>query len=158
MWCSPKFRNWQAPDWLTSVPGSNSSLTETIDGTNYSASQQKTITRNRQPNDSTEYFMISGFDGTGNYIEIGLESNHNLTTKTYTQSADSSVLVDIYFQGVSNVNPYLSIYSSTNPASITITHIDSTSIQGTFTGIIYDMGDSTQESKTVTNGKFTLTN
>jgi len=142
----------------TSVPGSNNSLTETINGTNYSATQQKATTRSRLPNDSTEYFMINGFDGAGNYIEIGLESNHNLTAKTYTQSADSSVLVDIYFQGVSNLNPYLSIYSSTNPASITITHIDSASIQGTFAGIIYDTGDSTQDSKTVTNGKFTLTN
>ncbi|HMG81638.1 MAG TPA: hypothetical protein VK559_01255 [Ferruginibacter sp.] len=139
-----------------SVPGSKTTLTAAIDGANYSATQQKNFTRIRLPNDSTEFFTLNGLDGAGNYMEIGLESIHNLTTKTYTQTADSTVLVDIYFQGVSSANVFWAVYSSTNPSSITITHIDSVSIAGTFAGTIYDNGDSTTDSKTVTNGTFLL--
>jgi hypothetical protein len=143
---------------LTSnVPASQNIITANVAGTNYTINEQMTVSRLRLPNDSTEYFTFYGVDASTNYMEVDVWSIHNLAIGTYKQTPDSTEKINIVFQQPGG-DYYLNVYTAANPSSVTITSIDSTSIQGTFAGILYDMGDSTQDSKTVTNGKFILTN
>jgi hypothetical protein len=100
---------------------------------------------------------LYGQDGSANFVGISLQSKHNLTTGTYKQTADSSTLLTIVFQQPGG-NQYSTVYSASDPSSITITSIDSTSIKGTFSGIVYDDANPALDTKTFTNGTFILSN
>jgi uncharacterized protein YxeA len=138
----------------TSLSSSNK-VSANVDGTNYNISQQMSYSRSKLPNDSTEYFTLNGVDGSGDYMEVDVKSKHSLTTRAYTQLADSSELVRVAFSKSDNIL-YYTIYSATNPSTVTITNITGTEIQGTFVATLYDMGNVFSTPKTVTNGSFTL--
>jgi hypothetical protein len=137
------------------LPSLQGIITATVDGTNYMINKQMGIARSKLPNDSTEYFILYGEDQSLNYMEVYVYSIHNLVARAYKQSQDSTEIVKIAFQQP-NGDLYATTYTAANPSSITITSIDSTTIQGTFSGTLYDSGDSTRASKTVTNGTFIL--
>jgi hypothetical protein len=132
-------------------------ITASVNGTNFTINQQMGYTRSRLPNDSTEYFTLYGQDPSANYMGISLQSKHNLTTGVYKQTADSSTLLVVVFQQPGG-DQYSTVYSVSDPSSFTITSIDSVSIKGTFSGIIYDNGDPGLGSRTITNGTFILSN
>jgi hypothetical protein len=140
------------------IPAPPSFISATINGTGYTVNQQMTIARLRQPNDSTESFSIYGIDGNANYLEVDLLSKNNLKDSTYIFAKDSSQLIKVVFQPAGG-DSYSTAYTAANPSSITITYVDTVStIRGTFTGVLYENGDTTQSSKTITNGNFTLMN
>jgi hypothetical protein len=132
-------------------------ITASVNGTGFTINQQMGYARSRLPNDTTEYFTLFGQDPSANYMGISLQSKHSLTTGVYKQTADSSTLLTIVFQQPGNYQ-YSTVYSVSDPSSITITSIDSTSIKGTFSAILYDNGDPALDTKTLTNGTFIISN
>jgi hypothetical protein len=81
---------------------------------------------------------------TGNAIELYVQKNGSVTTGTYGGSSNASILL----------NSGTSVFSSfPQQPVITITAIDATHVEGTFSGVLSEMG-SGQGTRTITEGKF----
>ncbi len=114
--------------------------------------------------DSTVHMYIYFYDNTNanlaSYFEVDLQSYNSPFTLGTVYSDTSTVGRYTDFEIGSDFDPhnsFINYYTAGNPANpstTTITAISATSISGTFQGIMYDDGDTTKLSKTVTNGKF----
>lgn len=92
-------------------------------------------------------------------IAIGVSSFNQIAAATYNEDGSANGgagFVNLVENG--NAYPYISYVSPTNPATITITAISSSSIQGTFKGDIFLTNASgvTTTKKVITNGQFNV--
>jgi hypothetical protein len=101
---------------------------------------------------------------TGTYPNLGAGiildiSGPALSARTYTDTT-TSLPGFISDAGIGYVDgpgaSYFDAPSSAGISTITVRSLTSTNIQGTFQGIIFIGGNTTQAKKTVTNGKFNL--
>ena len=105
-------------------------------------------------------FSIFGHSGaaksTTGYISVGITSLYRqLSVGVYADSAqrtetyDVSIMYSYKDDGFFSENPH-------GRAEVNITYLDSTSIQGTFGGVVINGSTHTPAIHTVTNGKFNL--
>ncbi|MBS1524774.1 MAG: hypothetical protein JST19_03935 [Bacteroidetes bacterium] len=132
---------------------------------NFNSKVQATYTTNNETGGIV--LDISGYTGTDNhagYMGISLAANKKNSIKvgTYNISSISNqapVFIElIYGSGDPSINPslqpWISDSNGVQPATITITSVSSTNIQGTFSGSLpHYFGNDT---KTVANGKFNV--
>ena len=133
----------------------------TIDGTNrvfnykdsilfaHNSFYQLAVTGYITPGDTT---FVFGF---------GITSTSPITTGTYKLTGSPTVIY-LYYQasaGSSYYNSFAANSSTMYPASITITAVSSSNIQGTFSGTFLNDGDgrgNPNNLSVITNGKFDL--
>jgi hypothetical protein len=130
-------------------------ITATIGGTNYLFNQRGgSSIAVYQPNG--QYFSIFENDSLSNSLNIFASSYaSNFSLSSYTSALGSTNgLGNFRFSLANDTTQYAG--SIQNPIVITLTAVTSTSIQGTFQGIIYANADTSKISKVVTNGKFNL--
>jgi hypothetical protein len=144
----------------TSSPNPSNIVTATIGGTNYTFNLHVIEAIDTLGN--LQVTQIAGSDADSDHIGIIFQSVGNPTATTYSESQKTAQLIIgiskdsvTYFSYYPNFSPVTNITS--NPVTITIDSISSTSIQGTFQGEIYLTSDTTVPTKkAVTNGKFNL--
>jgi hypothetical protein len=98
--------------------------------------------------------VIGLVGASGDQIAITIQKENGVTTGTYNEN-DENTLASVMLTkgGVA----YLSDYSETNPATITISSISETSIKGSFKGEVFKFNDGSEdgpEKKVLAEGKF----
>jgi hypothetical protein len=78
-----------------------------------------------------------------------------ITPGVYIETGDPGKTASAELQ-VQGSTSYETAGTKTDPFTITVTSINSTSVQGTFHGSIYEDGDSLKTKKVITNGKFNM--
>jgi hypothetical protein len=86
---------------------------------------------------------------------VGMLNGKPITTGVYTETGDPTKIAsaELDIQGLPH---YETAGTKADPFTVTITSINTTSVQGTFHGNIYKNGDSLQTKKVITNGKFNM--
>lgn len=150
----------------------SNTITATVGGTNTSFN---TSAEAELASDSGAYIMvIAGLTGTTSSAQsmvVGLLSDQPFVKGTYTfdESTDPNTITVLpsiaYLTNTSGdessefeSNTEIDLGNSTlsTTATVTITSISTTNIQGTFSGLLVNDGDGTT-TKSVTNGKFNVT-
>ena len=117
------------------------------------------------PNDvSAHIFPIGGgqdltFTGdntAGHTIQFSVSAPGTLTTGIYTDLDNPNYPVGIDYELEGYTYIFSNIRQVTSPFTVAITSLTSTSVEGTFDGIVYFGFDSTSESRKITNGKFNI--
>ena len=103
----------------------------------------------------------NGSAKTSDRIAIYLGSVNGIKPGTYTTSGENGNSLQLFYEkGGPGTNDYFYDYGSNYPASLTLTSVSSTNVQGTFTGtLILESSLNTTSHKVVQilNGKFNLT-
>lgn len=131
-------------------------ITCTLDGVNVSFNvNAKAMRMNAGAEQSVQ---ITGMQASGNSNQIAMvvTGSSAITAGTYSENDQNGNVAGINYIEAGNTYPYVSYNSTTNPATITITAISSTSVQGSFKGDVYLMSSNgvTSTKKVVTNGQF----
>jgi hypothetical protein len=140
--------------------GKAGTITATIDGANVSFNTNaKAI---RADAGGAYSIQIMGFQGTGgnsNQIALAASDNSAIVAGIYNETmtgANGAGTVS-YIQSGSSY-PYINNGSTTNPGTVTITEVTSTSVKGTFSGDVFLMtaGGISTTKKSITNGQFSV--
>jgi hypothetical protein len=130
-----------------------------MDGTNYMFNYSVIAL---QTNTSGAYSVqVIGFQagGTGaNQIALVIAGTSQITAGTYTEDGSTTNVASVNFVQAGSAYPYVSNNSNTNPVTVTVTSISSTSIQGTFKGdaFLLDSNGATTTKKVIANGQFSV--
>jgi hypothetical protein len=145
------------------VDSSSSTITATINDTSYSFNTQIIIEADSSINST--FLLIEGFnsDTTSNIILVlNSGARSHITDTVFNVNTGTNNGGFTYIPNL-KMSPEYEGAADSNPASITVTSITDSIIQGTFQGNIYlkdsvsaNVGDSTLSYKTVTNGKFNV--
>jgi len=128
-------------------------LIATIDDTVYTFNKVTRDTSASAP--GTNLILIEAVDVDSNQIVLLFISKNPITNITYGSTGDTTNEVAIAMTYYTS-SYWASAFPATesNPATVTVTSISSSSIKGTLKGYIYLDGDSTAAYKPITNGKF----
>lgn len=136
------------------------SITASIDGTNVVFGTEAFALN--QQNSGIYALIITGFQGavnSSNQITIGIGGTSPVTTKTYTDVFDPSEDDEVSFvftQQPGNIT-YGANGEAPNTATVTITSLTSSKVEGTFSGgVVLVSGSGSPASHTITNGRFNL--
>lgn len=133
------------------------SITGNIDGTGTSFNNN--VKAARIDVGGTYSITILGFqdEGASNRISIMVTSPQPIASGVYSESSSSGNKVGaISYVQAGSSSPYVNNNSQTNPHTVTITSVNSTSIQGTFSGDVFLTNGSgvTTTKKVITKGQF----
>lgn len=113
-------------------------------------------------NDSTKYYYFEtgaqdSTDNNYNYLEVDIYTLNGLLSVNKTYGLTSDTTTEIYLYFYNNAGGYFESNGYKQaPATATITSISGNVITGTFSGTLFQYGDTTSTyKKVVTNGKFT---
>jgi hypothetical protein len=135
-------------------------ITATINGVeeNFNTGAYAQLTTGVATNSNLAIFGTNGSGTSADVMSLTLMGDQTLYTATYSSGnsgvASASIL---YSNGVATSGVLSNGYAtpaSGNPSTITITSLTSTSVQGTFSGVLVLLDGST--TKAVTNGQFSL--
>jgi hypothetical protein len=133
-------------------------ITATINDTNYIFNTN--IIDTSVYSNGTLLLELSATDLNLNKAVLAIESTTTLTATAYGGLSGDTTNEAVFGILLPNTTQYSSGFppSASNPITITVSSLTSTSIQGTFKGTIFFNGDTTSTSKkTVTNGTFSFT-
>jgi hypothetical protein len=153
---------WQSCNKNTApVVAASSAISATIDGTNESFN---TIDSSGYRNTATYYSAFisakTATSATADKMELDIYSPNAIAVGTYSLTKNYNppfgILIIYKINGSSNfANDYVIDYTGNHPASITVSSISSTNIQGAFNGTLI-AADNSGATKTITNGKFNV--
>jgi hypothetical protein len=132
-------------------------VTATIDNTNYAFNQS--VASVSGLTSLYSLLEIVGYDSTINPVAnctFQIQSKEKLTNKTFGAVGDTTSSASFEYDQNGFKYKTASKNTTTTAFTITITGMSSSSIQGTFTGNIFEEGDTTLTKKVVTNGKFDI--
>jgi hypothetical protein len=135
-------------------------ITATINDTVYTFNNKFLDTTIAEASDSEIGVEMTAQDLNLNTITLIIADRNAipLKTTTYGSTGDTVRLAGMGFASLLSNYSNLSDPPGSNPLTITVNSITSTSIQGTFKGTIFLNGDTTSaDKKTVTNGTFSFT-
>jgi hypothetical protein len=105
------------------------------------------------------YFYAEAYDSIGNYLEVEADSYYkDLSPRTYGITGDSTAYTYVDFEptGGGDYYNYTGMSNTVPSALVVITSLGS-SVQGTFSGTLYNNGDVTNaDSIVIKNGKFNM--
>jgi hypothetical protein len=132
-------------------------ITATIDDTNYAFNQS--VASVSGITSLFSLYEIVGYDSTINPVAnctLQLKSIDEFTNKTFGIVGDTTSAASFEYDQNGFKYKTASKNTATTAFTITIIGISGSSIQGTFTGNIFEEGDTTLTKKVVTNGKFDI--
>ncbi|WP_184544794.1 hypothetical protein [Mucilaginibacter sp. FT3.2] len=152
---------WLSCKNATQAVAPTSSIAATFDGTGENFS---TIDSSGYRNTATYYSAFisakNGTSATADKIELDIYSPNPIAVGTYNLSKNYNppfgILIIYKTNGGSNfADDYVVDYTGNHPASITIAALNSTNIQGTFSGTLV-AADNSGNTKTITGGRFNI--
>lgn len=108
---------------------------------------------------SIQIIGFQGVVGSSDQIAIALSSIEPIEAGTYDETGSvNGHAASVFFVKQGSSFPYINNNSTTNPATVTVTSVNATSIQGTFKGDVYltDASGITNTKKVILNGQFNL--
>ncbi|HMG83354.1 MAG TPA: hypothetical protein VK559_10005 [Ferruginibacter sp.] len=136
----------------------NNTITASVDGVTYTCNTEPGNELYQDSTGTNDWYRFDAWISDSNnvngfYIYFG-KLNQPLTTGTYGAYGDSTTQAYIEYD---STGQYWGSQTILNPATIKVTSISGSTIQGTFSGTVYLYEDSTSANKKViTNGKFNL--
>jgi hypothetical protein len=140
-------------------------ITATIDDTPFvfSLQQNSALVTTTVVDPSTTRYEVSVYGytkDTSRFVELNVIAlNQPVTAGTYIDTVSSPYTSNLLYDlGTSNALLYSSVGTNTSYSTINISSISSTSVQGTFSGVVtlVNPGTSTVVSHTVTDGQFNV--
>ncbi|QEC77652.1 hypothetical protein FSB76_17525 [Mucilaginibacter ginsenosidivorax] len=153
---------WQSCNKSTApVLAATSAISATIDGSNENFN---TVDSSGYRNTPTYYSAFisakNGTSSTADKMELDIYSPTPIAVGTYNLTKNYNppfgILIIYKINGSSNfANDYVVDYTGNHPASITISSISTTNIQGAFNGTLI-VANNSGATKTISDGKFNI--
>jgi hypothetical protein len=136
--------------------GGTGSLQVSMDGTNTTFNTSAIAALSNTSGFFTLQMLgFNGAAGTSSTLQVAVIRSSAIATGTYSETNTTGDVVSVIYHDVSTSKTYQNFASATNPLTITITALSSTSVQGTFQGDIFDISSLTTK-KVLTSGSFNL--